>query len=706
MGIILTVALVVISAGEQGVCSEESMPTGPTDAYSFEDDMARNPLKPPDTTSPRATLQSFLENMNRAYRVLMAAHDKNKKTPGLFTSQSVRDMVRRADELFGRGVYSLDLSGVPKALKEELGDERALELKEILDRIELPPFEEIPDAEAIEKAGEQEEKAEWVHWRIPNTDIVIAKVEEGARKGEYLFAPQTVARLGEFYKKVKHLPYRSDTFTSDGFLDFYIGTPGRLLPPKWNQWLPGWTTHVYLGQTLWQWGALAVSLILIFWSNIALFRRLQFRAGELSPAKRHLGWGLFVLFAGGTITFLYFFGKQINITGSVLTLSRMILGPVFWFLLATGAFFLGQTISESIIASPKIDPKGIQASYLRAVFGLVGFLASAAIIVYGLSRIGISLIPLITGLGIGGLALALAARPTIENIISGFMIFADKPFRVGQRIVAMGEDGIVESIGLRSTKIRLFTGSQISIPNEKMAAVEIENVARRPYIRRRFNVTIPYDTPPEKINRAVEILREILAVPEAADLETTNATGESAATGPSGNEAEKEPHPNEAINQPKRPPRVFFNDLNADSLNIMVLYWYVPPKYWNYLKHAQWINMQIIERFKAEGIDFAIPAQRLHLADDDTRPLTIGQRGILKEGAFTDGAVLGQEATLDAQAAQSTPMPEGESVPSQANEAGLSKPKAVGQPADARVKDEWSQDPHEGEAEDKRRPQC
>jgi len=643
MGIILTVALVVISASAQGVSSEESAAKGPKNAYSFKEDMARNPLKPPDTSSPRATLQSFLENMNRAYRVLMAAHDKNKKSPGLFTSQSVRDMARRADELFERGVYSLNLSGVPKALKEELGDEKALELKEILDRIGLPPFDLIPDAEAIEKEREQEKKTELVRWRIPNTDIVIAKVEEGPRKGEYLFAPQTVARLGGFYKKVKHLPYKSDTSISDGFLDFYIGSPGRLLPPKWNQWLPGWTTHVYLGQTLWQWGALAVSLILIFWSNIVLFRRLQFRAGELSPAKRHLGWVLFVLFAVGTITFLYFFGKQINITGSVLTLSRMILAPVFWFLLATGAFFLGQTISESIIASPKIDPKGIQASYLRAVFGLVGFLASAAIIVYGLSRIGISLIPLITGLGIGGLALALAARPTIENIISGFMIFADKPFRVGQRIVAMGEDGIVESIGLRSTKIRLFTGSQISIPNEKMAAVEIENIARRPYIRRRFNVTIPYDTPPEKINRAVEILREILAVPEAVDPETTDATGELAATGPSGNEAEKEPHPNEAINQPKRPPRVYFNDLNADSLNIMVLYWYVPPKYWNYLKHAQWINMQIIERFKAEGIDFAIPAQRLHLADDDKRPLTIGKRWVSKEDALSDSAVIGEE---------------------------------------------------------------
>ena len=90
-------------------------------------------------------------------------------------------------------------------------------------------------------------------------------------------------------------------------------------------------------------------------------------------------------------------------------------------------------------------------------------------LIYGLSQVGVSLVPLLTGVGVGGLAVALAARPSIENIIGSFMIFADKPYRVGQRVKVMGQDGTVEAIGLRSTKIRLLNGHLTSIPNEKMA---------------------------------------------------------------------------------------------------------------------------------------------------------------------------------------------------------------------------------------------
>ena len=75
-------------------------------------------------------------------------------------------------------------------------------------------------------------------------------------------------------------------------------------------------------------------------------------------------------------------------------------------------------------------------------------------------------------------------------------------------------------------------------------------------------------------------------------------------------------------------PRVYFNEFNADSLNILVLYWYHPPVYWEYLEHAHWINLQIIERFNAEGIDFAFPTQTLHMAGDEKRPFDIGVRHI------------------------------------------------------------------------------
>jgi MscS family membrane protein len=300
----------------------------------------------------------------------------------------------------------------------------------------------------------------------------------------------------------------------------------------------------------------------------------------------------------------------INITGKLLIVSMSILALVGWIVAALAAFFLGMAIAETIIASPKIDPEGLQASYLRASLGVLGFIGSIVVIVYALSRAGVSLVPFLTGLGIGGLALGLAARPTLGNIIASFMIFADNPYRAGQRVRVMGHDGSVESIGLRSTRIKRIDGHVVSIPNEKMAEADIENIALRPFIRRDFDITITYDTPPDRINRAVEILHEILSVPDQDSNDMRSEMDKEVIE----NEGSKQPsHPNEAINKPDYPPRVYFNELNADSLNIRVIYWFFPPEWWDYLEHCHRINVQILERFNAEGIEFAFPTQTLHI---------------------------------------------------------------------------------------------
>ncbi len=331
-----------------------------------------------------------------------------------------------------------------------------------------------------------------------------------------------------------------------------------------------------------------------------------------------------------------------------------------------------------------------------AIARLVGFLMGAWVLIEGLQELGVHIVPLLAGLGVGGLALTLAARPTIENIIGSFMIFADKPFKVGQRVNVMGHQGNVESIGLLSTKIRLLNGHLTTIPNEKMASMDVENIGQRPYIRRTSNITVTYDTPTEKANRAVEIVREILAVPDTPETETADSTGALADTAAKGEE-KREPHPNEPINQPNFPPRVFFNDFNPDSLNILMVYWYHPPEYWDYLAHAHWINVQIKERFEAEGIDFAFPTQTLHLAGDEKRPLNVGQRWVSDEDSSSQGVLLAHAAALGAQTVLTRQVPASESVRPQPKEfvgpLPLAEDKSTGAPAD----NEFSQGSEEGE---------
>ena len=152
--IVLTAALVVISASAQEISLEKSTSTRPEDVYSFEADIAKYPLKPPDTSSPRATLQSFLDNMNRAYRVLMAAHRNNIDTPGLFTSKSAQQMARHAEESSSSAAsMCLNLSEVPKPSGDNVGYEGVLKLKEIFDRIDLPPFASDSRSQADRRGG-------------------------------------------------------------------------------------------------------------------------------------------------------------------------------------------------------------------------------------------------------------------------------------------------------------------------------------------------------------------------------------------------------------------------------------------------------------------------------------------------------------------------------------------------------------------------
>jgi len=202
---------------------------------------------------------------------------------------------------------------------------------------------------------------------------------------------------------------------------------------------------------------------------------------------------------------------------------------------------------------------------------------------------------LIAGLGIGGLAVALAAQDTLKNFFGSIMIMLDKPFNVGQRVIAQGIDGTVEDIGFRSTRIRTLTGHLVTIPNEKMAGSNIENIGQRPSIRRLANITITYDTPLEKVEKALSIIKEILDNHEGL--------------------------------HPDFPPRVCFNEFNDASLNILMIYWYHPPNYWDFLAFNEQVNLQIMRAFEAEGIEFAFPTTTTYLAQDDHRPLHINLSG-------------------------------------------------------------------------------
>jgi MscS family membrane protein len=176
----------------------------------------------------------------------------------------------------------------------------------------------------------------------------------------------------------------------------------------------------------------------------------------------------------------------------------------------------------------------------------------------------------IASLSIGGLAVGLAAQDTLANLFGAVAVFVDKPFRVGDQIKLDGAEGIVEIVGLRSTRIRNPEGHLLAVPNKTMANATITNITQRPNIKTVMNFALPRTLPTEKVKRAVALLEEIYR---------------------------GHPMTQEAW--------VSFNQFTGANLNIQVVHWWKGTDYQKYLAGMQEMNLEVKTRFDAEGIGFA-----------------------------------------------------------------------------------------------------
>ncbi len=190
---------------------------------------------------------------------------------------------------------------------------------------------------------------------------------------------------------------------------------------------------------------------------------------------------------------------------------------------------------------------------------------------------------IVAGLGVGGLAIGLASQDMVKNFFGSLMIFSDHPFEMGDSIDAGGHYGTVEVVGFRSTRIRTPDGHVVTIPNGALANMSIKNVSGRPYLKRNFGLGLTYDTSPEKVQRAIDIVKEIL----------------------DGHEGFNEDNP----------PRANFTDFTDSTLNIQVVYWHFPADWGAFRALNDRVNMEILTRFNAEGIEFAFPSQTIYMAE-------------------------------------------------------------------------------------------
>jgi MscS family membrane protein len=526
-----------------------------------------HPLEPAVTSSPRETFHTFLTLQEQMWALVRDEGEGQRSDEGF----------QKLMELDARSKRTLDLSEVAPEARRETANDAVVYLYEVLTRIELPPIEEIPGDDEIEANSELD------RWTLPHTEITVHRVAEGPREGEYLFSPETVERAEEFYERTKHLPYRLQP-PIENVSEFLETYGGWNVPIAWVDALPASMRKIAGGQALWKWIVL-LSSVFLFLALLFAVSRFTRRKGRPRSARQYVSrLTVPALLLLASVFGLPALSEEILLTGDVAKFLNLAVTAIGYLSLAWIVSTLILAAAEALVSRPRVAAESLDASLIRLTARLIAIGAVVVLVFQGATAIGIPLVGLVASVSIGGLAVALAAQDTLKSLLGSLMIFIDKPYRVGERIIAGGHDGVVEQIGLRSTRIRRLDGNLTAIPNEKMAAMDIENVERRQSIRRKTQLRIAMGTPRKKVQEALAIVKEILKDHEGMPAD--------------------------------QPPRVYFEEFNPDSLSIVVFYWYEPPDYWAFLDFSERINLEIVRRFTEAGIELAPPTSKTQLIGD------------------------------------------------------------------------------------------
>ena len=398
---------------------------------------------------------------------------------------------------------TLDLSELPPAMVEESARRVAIQLNEILGRLELPPAEAIPDAKAMTTAGLS-------RWVLPDTEIRISKVEKGPRAGEYLFDAETVSRMAMFYEKVRHLPYRTGA-TSDWY-EWYSRQPiavaywlRHIIPPRWLLEMPAWTRDALLNQPFWRWIGLLVVLGVAAVSVMGCFR--------LTRRIPHGNWrrllrpvSMMVMAPASA----FVLSDVLRVSSPVFEWVTLSLTCLLYLALAWMVWSIGGVLAESVIASERLRVGSIDSQLIRLVIRLITVVVVIFILVTGADRLGLPAYSVVAGLGVGGLAFALAAQQTLANLIGSLIIMFEKPFVTGDKIAVKDIVGKVESVGFRSTRIRTSQHSVVTIPSSDLVNSTIDNLDRRIHRHIQTHLRLPTDMPSVKLDTFLAGVRDLL----------------------------------------------------------------------------------------------------------------------------------------------------------------------------------------------------
>jgi len=455
----------------------------------------------PLTESPRDTLNSFFK-----------LKDELESTIGRYLEDKTIEQFERLELIFAQLRSLIDLSQVPLAEQRFVGDATSQALLDILGRIDTPELDTVPDETAFEAGAP-------AAWRIPQTPLRIVRLDEGERAGEFVFGPRTVRTAPRFFQGVKELPLDS-RLDIKSWAGFVPQLTGPLIPSRFmasipeglrTLWLdtPKWKTIAYMALVI----ASAVFLLMLH----RFMRRQDFENPVLSLLSR-------MTVPIATFTLIWFVSpfvlSQLILTGQIFFISYRLL-IVIEFVVGAWLFWLAvHVLFEWMIRSRRVKTGSLDANLFRLIAAIVGIVGVVIILAIGAQVMGVPVLSLIAGLGIGGLAVALAIRPTLENLIGGLILYIDRPVRVGDYCTFGTDSGTIEKIGVRSTEIRALDRTLISVPNAQFVDMKLVNWAHCDRMLIDAVIGLRFETKPDQLRYVLVKIREMLHAHPRIDSET------------------------------------------------------------------------------------------------------------------------------------------------------------------------------------------
>ena len=449
--------------------------------------------------------------------------EKNKAAAELNVSPlyaSARATVRTMVDAYRRQDYprlrqAMDLGEVPLVAREEVGNLLAGKLKQVLMRQRRMILQEIPDSNFSDP---------YVWLSHPAGVVELVRLPSDPRKGEWVFSRDTVRSLDQLYVAFEDRPYNADIVTA-GVIEY--------LPSPWTEpalWLrshlPSWlrksvlsagsfTLEVYelAGYLLVPLVAWAVHRLAVWLLSSGLRRALALYGWDLRRA--HIAGRLWPAGLLAAALFVHWATLLLISDRVVLVPILWLLNPLIWMLVLWAAFRMIDLVSDVIEVHVAARMRG--ADFGRMLWPVVSLVLKIALLVATIFHLmeifDWDLTAVLTGLGIGGLAVALGAQDALKNLFGSFTLVADRPFLVGESVKIGGHEvGEVEVVGLRSTRIRTADDTLLIVPNSSLTDTEITNYGRRRYRRFSTRFTVAYATPLDKVlalqTRTRELIRQ------------------------------------------------------------------------------------------------------------------------------------------------------------------------------------------------------